>query len=265
MFAQKSLQETLLKKLSEKKQRNPAFSMRAFAKQLNIGSSALSEILNGKRIVSPLMATKIIAKLDLQEREREFLLKIYSQESKKKLKVNSEARNTLKKEMMKLSSQDYEITANWHYFAILSLAETSDFDPNPESIAKRLNITKSQSKKALDRLIDMGCLKWEKEQLCFKGINIKTPDEIKSIAIKTNHLSQMELAKHSLMNDDISTRDFTSSFLAIDTSKLEEAKHLIRDFRYHLTQLLESGNQSEVYIFSNYLFPITRRHNEDSN
>jgi len=53
------LQNTLIERTSS----NPSYSLRAFAKHLNIEPSALSKILNGKRRISKKMFTKISLKL----------------------------------------------------------------------------------------------------------------------------------------------------------------------------------------------------------
>ena len=57
MFGE-SLSEILSFQLSQRKQSNPAYSMRAFARDLQISSSQLSMILSGKRGLSVASAKK---------------------------------------------------------------------------------------------------------------------------------------------------------------------------------------------------------------
>src|SRR5205085_2773960 len=48
---------------------NPAYSLRAFALKLGIGKSFLSEILAGKKRLSPAMASKLALRLELDDAE----------------------------------------------------------------------------------------------------------------------------------------------------------------------------------------------------
>lgn len=54
--------------------KNPAFSMRAFAKKLHVSPSALCEIMGGKRNISKKMALRILDRMQLQPDEVEMLL-----------------------------------------------------------------------------------------------------------------------------------------------------------------------------------------------
>ena len=69
MIEQVEVQEALNERLIELRGKNPGFSMRAFSKRLGISSSALSEILSGKRKISKKMAAKIATRMDLTPEE----------------------------------------------------------------------------------------------------------------------------------------------------------------------------------------------------
>lgn len=65
MKEQLEIQNLLRSHLSEIKNQNPGFSLRAYARKLELSPSALSEILNGKRRISGKMAAKIIGRMNL--------------------------------------------------------------------------------------------------------------------------------------------------------------------------------------------------------
>src|SRR5437868_10680542 len=59
--------------LAQRCEKNPRYSMRAFAKALGVGSGALSEILSGKRVPSHKLARQLVSALGLTpSQEREF-------------------------------------------------------------------------------------------------------------------------------------------------------------------------------------------------
>ncbi len=72
---------TILKReLLRRREKNRAYSARAFARQLGVHVSALSRILNGKQQMSIKAGISIVNKLDLPEPERrEFLMSLGAQ------------------------------------------------------------------------------------------------------------------------------------------------------------------------------------------
>ena len=56
---------TLLLKdeLQKRKEKNRSYSLRAFARDLGIGATSLSDLFNGKRKLSPKNVTKVMDKL----------------------------------------------------------------------------------------------------------------------------------------------------------------------------------------------------------
>ena len=55
----------------------------------------------------------------------------------------------------------------------------------------------------------------------------------------------------------LSERDYSSLVFAMDKSKIELAKRIIREFRLKMTELCKDGNKTEVYQLAIQLFPMT--------
>ena len=70
---------------------NPSYSMRAFARDLEISPSRLSEILNGRGGMSSVMAQKIASKLGLQRSEIDYFKALVERRHgrSKKVKMNA--------------------------------------------------------------------------------------------------------------------------------------------------------------------------------
>lgn len=58
--------------------KNPAYSMRAFAKKLQLSPSALSEIISGKRKISKKMALRILDRMQAEPTEVEKIISQFS-------------------------------------------------------------------------------------------------------------------------------------------------------------------------------------------
>ena len=72
VFKYKSAREYLKAVLSRKKEKNSSFSLRAFAKQLDLSPSIISDFFNRKKSLSFHSAMKIAAKLHLSPQAAEF-------------------------------------------------------------------------------------------------------------------------------------------------------------------------------------------------
>ncbi len=246
---QQEIINRLSKEFTRARGQNPSYSLRAFSKKIGIQVSALSEILNGKRVVSHKMGKRILDGLGTNPVES------------KKIITGIEVRNS---EEINLNLEHFKVISDWYYFAILSLAEIEDFSIDPEWISKRLNIQKREAKKAVETLLNLSMLEQDEVTGSYKatGIQYKTPSDIASISLKNHTLQTLDLAQESLLNDPIEKRDFSTVTMAIDPSKLNEAKKMIQDFRRRLSKKLESGNQKEVYKLAIQLFPLSRDINE---
>lgn len=250
---QLAIQALLAERFKELRKRNPSFSLRAFAKKLELSPATLSGLLQGKRRVSKSLASKIVANLHLPEKEAQALLSLFPEKSQKTL-----ASQITPIEFREMSADNFRIISDWHHYAIMSLVELDDYRHEPTWIAQRLNIKKSEAADALERLERLGILKSMNGRMMVAGAPYVTSDDVSEASIRRNHAQCLDLAKTSLENDDVLIRDLTSITMAIDTKKLPAAKKMIRAFRDQLCTFLEAGEKKEVYLYFSQLIPLSR-------
>ncbi len=227
----------------------------SFAKRIQIVPSAASEILNGNREITPRMADKILRGLQIDPITTKSILD-------RLVRTRSIIKDHKEIDFHKLEMDHFHVIADWYYFAILSLAETDDFQDDPAWIARRLNIGRDEAVQALNRLERIGLLVRANGRLAPTGKQYQTSSDIWDVSIKKNHAQGFVLAETSLLHDPVEIRDFSAATLAIDPELLPEAKMMIQDFRRRLSRFLESGKKKEVYRFSAQLFPVSQRENK---
>ena len=105
------------------KGRNPSYSLRSFAKKLQVNPSALSEVMNGKRMPTSRFGGVVSKALKLSETEHQRLVGNLPKKNTSSL-MNQIARDS---SYLQLERDQYEVIEHWHYFAILSLTETRGF------------------------------------------------------------------------------------------------------------------------------------------
>lgn len=85
----------LAREYSCRAQKNPSYSMRAFARDIGVAPSRISEIMSAKRGISLVQGTAIANRLPLTDQEKEIFLAFVSAYHSRAAMVRSEARKKL--------------------------------------------------------------------------------------------------------------------------------------------------------------------------
>jgi uncharacterized protein (TIGR02147 family) len=232
--------------------------VRSFARALEIESSALTKILNGKRAISPKMFDKIGKNLDFTPIQRRLFAE--SVEEKRGRRIHSKTAMPLPF-FEPLEDDVFETIANWYHYAILELIETHGFQPDAKWIAHRLQISVPEVNIAIERLFRLQMIKVDK-----KGKWLDHSQEVTNIrsgqttaAKKLLQREIMTLGLRALDEIPFEHRDHTSMTMAIDSSLLNEAREKVKAFRRELCVFLQSGKKKDsVYQLSVALFPATQ-------
>jgi plasmid maintenance system antidote protein VapI len=248
-LSKKSVPVDLLRQaLLERAQKNPAFSMRAFARATGISHTVLSLVLSGKRSLSKKAAAKLADYLELNPEDRLRVMNTYSKA--KPVEFSS------------LSLDAFSVIADWYHYAILSLLDLpkENFGAKLEArgIARRLGITVLEAKLAIERLQRLDLIyQSEDGRWTSKGRSLKVDNTISTPATRKFHKQLLEKAADSIERDDISERAISAVSLAIDASQIDFAKERIRNFRRELMAELEAkGHPDSVYFLTIQLFPV---------
>jgi uncharacterized protein (TIGR02147 family) len=241
------LVQILNQELVKRAKKNPAYSLRAFAKSLNMDSSTLSSLLRNKRPLSAKMASKILKILDIDESQ------------KKEIFLASLARGVELKDKTQFQNLDedvFEAISSWEHFAILSLLTVKGFRPNVKAIGARLNIGTGVVIDALRRLEKLGLIAKENGVLKVTNKNLTTTHEMPSRAVREANKQYIEKALYSLEHHSVEDRDMTGITMAVSKKKLKEAKKIIKKFRREICETLEDEETDDVYRLNVQLFPL---------
>ncbi len=239
-----------MQELTKRQTRNSAYSLRAFARDLGIGVTTLSDVLADKRSLSKTNLEKVSVKLMLSPMELEQVWLEYKQNYQKDLEVDE---HTL------VDEDTFRLIGDWKHLAILNLAKIpANQAGKPSWIAKRLGITTEEAAATLERLLRLKLVKKQESKLVRTSKPMVTSNNIPSMAIRKYHAENLWLAEKSLHNDDVKRRQFVSTTLAINPENLPRATELLIKTRNKIDAMLEEGPVSEVYTISFQMFPLTK-------
>ena len=243
--------------LSKRQQKNPHYSLRAYARHLRINPGTLSKVLNGERKLSSKSAETVMTALNLGTQEKALFME--SLEDKKLLIDNIKIKNS--KSSYIVSETNYKIIAEWEHFVVLDLFDLNSFDPTTENIQKKLGLSKLRAEVVLENLIKSGLIDIDHDGKFIRRYqNLKTTDDIPNQALVDSHIETLEIAQKKIEDVLVEYRDFSSISLPMDLKKLPEAKAIIKEFRQKMKSLLEDDqNKTEIYQLAVQLYPLTSR------
>jgi uncharacterized protein (TIGR02147 family) len=239
---------------------NRKYSLRAFAKLLEVESSALSKILRGKRSVTHQMLNKIGQKLAVTpSRMQTFESAMVERRGRQR---NGNSRPTSTPEYRELELDYFQVISDWYHLAILELIAIEEFEPKVSWIARTLDISHAEAQEAVDRLIRVGLLIVSKDGRWVDRAGNMTAIQsgLSTAAARKFQLQTLSKAMSALEEVPIEFRDNTGMTMAIDRSLLPEAREKIANFRRELCEFLQSGNKKDqVYQMNIALYPLTTK------
>jgi uncharacterized protein (TIGR02147 family) len=242
--------DLLRQALLERSEKNPAFSLRAFARATGISHTVLSLVLSGKRRLSKKAAAKLADYLELDPEDRLRVMNTYSK--------------TKPIEPSSLSLDAFSVIADWPHIAIMRLLDSpaNDLGSKLEArgVARRLGVTILEAKLAIERLQRLGLMyqtaggRWTS-----KGRSLKVDDTISKPATRKFHKRLLEKAAESVEQDDLEESSvFEAVSLVIDPKHIEYAKERIRALHQELARDLEAkGAPDSVYFLTVQLVPAS--------
>lgn len=231
-------------------EKNPLYSLRAFARDLAISRSYLSDILKSRCGLSKASALTIAKSLDYGENEADYLFALSDQKF---------ARTTAKREMAEAkiralahaSSREhiqldtFESVSEWYHLAILELTLLEQFEFSDEYIASALDIPRETVRPAIDRLVRLGLARIESGRLIATEA-MGAGNEVPSKAIRNFHRQVLKKADASIEGQSPDRRLLTSGFIALPEDRLAAARKRIQDFMTSFTEEFDSTESKDA-------------------
>jgi uncharacterized protein (TIGR02147 family) len=257
----------LREELARRCEHNPSYSLRSFARALEIDPAVLSRTLGDKRAMSYKVATRIIDNLCLSPKERDIFLESVAEDQKQRGLRRSFAQvsplSGASASVGEIDAEIFRIIGDWYHYAIQQLSLVDHFQSDPKWIARQLGITVLETKFAIQRLIAVGLLAEVDGRLMATHSSVDTKDKTSSTPALRKYQKQiLTKAIYALENDPLPRRSVSSMTMPIDADKLPLARRMIQEFTNNLCDVLGSGKRSALYQLSISFFPLERMEDE---
>lgn len=240
--------------------RNQRYSARAFSRDLGVSPGFLSQVLHGRKALNEERALKIADRLMWgKDKRKAFTILVRSEaarDPKAKARIQEELNPDIHKpiDFRDLDADAFRVISDWYHFAIVELAKTDVFRLDAAWVAKRLSITADQATKSIERLERLGLV--ERSDSILKPAAHYKMRDVPSTAIRSFHCQMLKKADSALRQQSFDQRDFSGITMAIDPTRIPEAKERLRQFRRELMTYLEGGKKTAVYHLGMQLFRL---------
>lgn len=225
---------------------------------LSIDPSTLSRILSQKKTPSGACTQKFISKLKLSDfQKRKFITSLEQQKTSRTMTRNFLTESPL----IDLKAEEFDAIHDLLHFSLVELTFVKDFKYNIPTIAKRLNRSPFDVRRAIERLLSLGLLEKKGDTLvkvCDRIFVNKGLNRVSNVQIKRHLCQVFECLKAAVSNQSSSLRVVTGFTVPTNPQKIAEARVMIEDFSLELIKFLAEGEKTEVYQLGIGLIPLTQ-------
>lgn len=246
------------KYLDRKKANNSSYSNRAFARDLELSPSYVSELLRGKKIVPYKHIEKFIDVLDIDQADAADIKLAYSPDEY----IETYRKNTSQKSTMKNwalnSRKQLKVLHKWYHIPMIDLVTCQNFDGD---FANAFDIPREDAEEAAQYLEEVGLLekedgKYKKSDLKLQFFSKDSRDEFKIYHSQLLNKSLKELEKRD--EEDYQKRLILSSSIALDSDKIDYFKKRLSDFIQEVSAEMSEKNCDQVYHLGLQFHPLSK-------
>ena len=257
----------LVAHIQDCKKRRPDWTYGVFARQLGLKDpSSITKIVQGQREPGAAITGKLIRYFQFSPKDAQ-----YFEDLVRLRKIKDDPRLTVMilEKMGKdhpggavkiLDNQSFQLVSNWYCFTIREMVKLDHFVNDPNWISKNLHfkVTATEAERAIELLIEAGLLERVNGKLAIIGGFFSNSDASAAEAATRSHETMLDIAKVALRKFGSAEREFIGTPLTIDSSKMKEAKEMIREFTERFLKKMSHTNGDLTTRFQIQLFPLSK-------
>ncbi len=253
--------EIIQQEFDARLKRNPlGYSMRAFARDLDISPATLSLILQKKAGLSQKKAASVSQKLQLPPDENDFfqdLVQSTCAKSKTERQIASAKLFRYETRYSSVEADIFHVIKDWFHLAIMELTLIKGFKPEAAWIAKRLKITEEEAQDSLERLVRLEIVEMHKGKLRPTSDYLIVLSKAPSAAAK--HFQTQVLQKITRSFDEVerSSRDIASVMIRMRADEMESVVKTLKETRRDIASRVQTGDgHDSVFCLTTSFFRL---------
>lgn len=240
---------------TERRSKNTSYSLRAFARDLEISPASLSGILRGVKVPSIRTIRQCAAHLGWSED--------YTKKVILDLQIYRNYLNDSGEESVFYVGADFDdLDVSWSLFAIFQLSYLADNSSSPIWISKRLNVSIEEVQKSLDFLLQNKCIEIVEDKMVPKARPVLVSD-FRSEKLREVQKNMLKRCESFMSSDHDDLRKGVLHFTLIDPDHLKRFSDLMITFCREIDKLSVPGDNSRLYSVMIQAFPAVDHHSHN--
>ena len=246
--------DMMKRELAARKARNAFYSLRAYARDLELGAAQLSEILSEKKGLSLPMAKKIAKRLGLSADESEvFTLSAQALHARDLTSRREAAESLLRlQDSQAVVGAKIQTIVSWVAEAVMKMSQRGPIKTQLDEIALSLGTDPYEIQAALRFLTRLGFLKGASEKKSYLA------EQAKGRRLNIDYEQILEQARRSYLRQRTVSDDFTHVALLLEDKDLAKVRRLQSTFFAELKKLEKSSSESRVYFIASQFFRVEK-------
>ena len=273
MMLKRDFREILLFHFQARQQRMPGYSLRAFARDIQVSPSRLSEVLGKGHRLSLKTASRVATNIGLSNSEKAYFHALveaeYLPDGQTKTLIDQRLKVLEDEEVYRnLYKDELKAITEWIHFAILEaldLEDCPDIKSEQEKwLAKKLKRSPVETFGALRRLVRLKLVNAKDGRYKKTGANFASTHDVPSAELRQIHQDLIQQGIAALNREPITRRCVNSLLLGIDKAKAPEAFNRLFEFcRDFNREFGSESRKTDVYCLSLQFFPLTEDRGHD--
>lgn len=251
-----------------RRESDPAFSQRTFAKEAGLpasSSSLLPAVIKARRSLSQNLRVKFSNALNLPEREAQYFdLLVQFNQAKGMTEKNfffTQLSKFRSSRAHVMRENQFEFFSKWYYGAVRNYFSMETRERNPAAIAARLfpEVTPTQVEDAIRLLLDLGLIKKTANGFSVTERHISSPKDVQARAARENLLELTRMSMELLEKTPPELRQYNALMFTVSPEGFATVKDRIRSFLEELREILDRDQgEDRIYSLTLQLFPNSR-------
>jgi uncharacterized protein (TIGR02147 family) len=244
------------------------FSHRYLAKRSGVAVGLFCAVMNGERRITPAIAKKYAAGMELTARETEYLLALVEFERAKTHAQKNDAFSKIvrlrgQSKLTYLGADQYEYFSHWYHCAIRELISMPFFREDPDWIGAILQppISPSRVRQSIKLLERLNLVQRDANGLLRVADKaISSEYEVRTLSLRNFSLEMIDRAREALETVPVEKREISGLTMGVSDECIDRIKQRIRIFKEEIiTMIVDDTNESKsVYQMNFQFFPLIR-------
>jgi uncharacterized protein (TIGR02147 family) len=273
MDAEKTIPDFLNSHFKAKQKANPGYSIRAYARDLTLSPSFLSQVLSNQKQLSPAKAQAVSKRLHLNVDEQLYFVSksIVSSSRSEKQKLDAQAvlrKIKIQRLAHSLGTEEFKVMSDWYHLGIFQTLFLKDYakycetDGEVAFLARFLKVPTANVKEALERLSQLKIIECGKKVHFPITDNLVVKNKIPSAAIRKFHRQMIEKSLVAMEAQPVTERFFNCTTLTLRQADLPD---LMKEYETFYQSIVERFSKKasaketadSVYALSSQLFRLS--------